>query len=46
MSGFATNTTDHLIRSNLWSTELKDVLLDDLMGMKYIKMIDQFPDGF
>lgn len=45
MSGFATNTTDHLIRSQLWSTELKDVLLDDLMGMRYVKMIDQFPDG-
>lgn len=45
MSGFTTNTTDHLIRSQLWSTDLKRVLEDELIGTKYVKMIEQFPDG-
>lgn len=45
MSGFATNTTDHLVRSNVWSTQLKEVLQDELMGMKYVDIITEFPDG-
>jgi len=45
MSGFTTQTIDHLIRSNLWSTNLKEVLEDELMGMRYVKMISDFPDG-
>lgn len=45
MAGFATNATDHLIRSNLWSTNLKEVLEDDLMAMTYVDMITDFPDG-
>jgi HK97 family phage major capsid protein len=45
MSGFSTQTDEHLIRSNLWSTELKEMLLEDLMMMQYVRMIDQFPDG-
>lgn len=42
---FQTNATDHLIRSNLWSTQLKEVLLDELMAMKYVDLITDFPDG-
>ncbi len=45
MSGFNTNNTDHLIRSQLWSTQLKEVFKHDLTGTKYVKMIEQFPDG-
>lgn len=45
MSGFATNTVDHIIRANLWSTQLKEVLEDELMGMKFVDMITDFPDG-
>jgi hypothetical protein len=45
MAGFSTGNNEHLIRSNLWSNELKDVLEADLMGMRYIKMITDFPDG-
>lgn len=45
MSGFATASNDHLIRSNLWSSDLKEVFLDELMATKYVKMIDEFPDG-
>jgi len=44
MSGFSTLSNEHLIRSNLWSTQIKEVLLEELMGMKYIDMLD-FPDG-
>ena len=45
MSGFSTNQTDHLIRSELWSNRLKEVFLEDLIGMKYVEMITDFPDG-
>lgn len=45
MAGFATNATDHVIRANLWSSDLKDVLQDELMAMKYVDMITDFPDG-
>lgn len=42
---FQTNNTDHLIRSNLWSSQLKDVLEDELFAMRYVDMITDFPDG-
>lgn len=45
MPGFATYNNDHLIRSQVWSSQLKDVLDFDLMGMKYVDMIDEFSDG-
>lgn len=43
--GFATNTNAHLIRSQLWSNDIKDIFLDELMAQKYVKMITDFPDG-
>lgn len=45
MSGFSTGNNEHLIRSNLWSTQLKEVLEDELMAQKYIDWITDFPDG-
>lgn len=45
MSGWQTNTNEHLIRSNLWSTQLKEVLQDELMAMQYVDFITDFPDG-
>lgn len=42
---FSTNNTDHLIRSNLWSSQLKEVLEDELMGTRYVDMITEFGDG-
>lgn len=45
MSGFATSNNDHLIRSNLWSNQIKEVLLDELFATKYVDMITDFPDG-
>lgn len=44
-AGFSTATNEHLIRSNLWSSKIKEVLEDELMGMRYIDMIEDFPDG-
>lgn len=42
---FSVNTNEHLIRSNLWSTELKEVLEDKLIGMQWVDWITDFPDG-
>lgn len=42
---FSVNTNEHLIRSNLWSTELKEVLVDKLIGMQWVDWISDFPDG-
>lgn len=45
MSGFQTNNTDHLTRSNVWSTQLKEVFQDSLMAIGYVDMITDFTDG-
>jgi len=45
MSGFSTLNNDHLIRTNLWSKQIKELLLDDLMGLKFVKVLPDFPDG-
>jgi hypothetical protein len=47
MGGFSTSSHgEHLIRSELWSQQLKDVFYEDLIGWKYIDMItSEFPDG-
>ena len=45
MSGFTTTSPDHLIRSQLWSAELKEILEDELMGARYVRDISDFTDG-
>lgn len=47
MTGFTTSGagSDHLIRSELWSSQLKDVLEDELMAQKYVNWLSEFPDG-
>jgi hypothetical protein len=45
MAGFTAANNEHLIRSNLWSSQIKEVLEDELMGAKYVDMISDFPDG-
>lgn len=45
MAGFEVNTDSHLIRSNLWSRQIKELLLDDLMAMRYVRVLTDFPDG-
>ena len=45
MSGMTTANSAQLIRSEVWSSELKDILRDELMAAKYVRMLDGFPDG-
>lgn len=45
MSGVMTSTTDRLIRTNIWSTKLKETFEAELFCMKYVDMITDFPDG-
>lgn len=45
MAGFVTTNMDHVIRSELWSSQLKEVLLDELAAQKYVDWITEFPDG-
>lgn len=42
---FMDATNQHLIRSNLWSNNLKELLLDELNAMKFVRIINDFPDG-
>jgi hypothetical protein len=44
-TGFSVAGNEHLIRSNLWSSQMKSLLLDDLMGMRFVKVLSEFPDG-
>jgi hypothetical protein len=37
--------SEHLVRTELWSSELKDILQEQLMGTKYVRMLNGFPDG-
>jgi len=40
-----TSGMGHLIRSQLWSKEVKDVLEDEIFAMRYVRMLQDFPDG-
>lgn len=44
MSGMTTSNSDVLIRSEVWSNQLKETLRDELEATKYVNWID-FPDG-
>lgn len=44
MAGMTTGNTDVLIRSEIWSNQLKDYLKDQLEATKYVNWID-FPEG-
>lgn len=45
MSGMTTANSTLLTRAEIWSNELKEVLEDDLMGMMFVDMLVDFPDG-
>jgi len=45
MSGMTTAANPYLIRSELWSTELKEILRDQMFAQRYVRMLDGFPDG-
>jgi len=40
-----TKVNENLVRAELWSAELKDVLQEQLMGTRYVRMLNGFPDG-
>tara|TARA_R100000742_G_C4279464_1_gene104100 strand:+ start:1687 stop:2628 length:942 start_codon:yes stop_codon:yes gene_type:complete len=40
-----TGNTGHLIRSEVWSSQLKEVLEDELQGQGYVNWMNEFPDG-
>lgn len=44
-SGFTVATNEHLIIANRYAKQLKDLLRDDLMGMRYVRNLTDFPDG-
>lgn len=45
MSGMTTANVSALTRAELWSNELKETLEEDLLGMSFVDMIVDFPDG-
>lgn len=45
MSVTTATTTTHLTRSEIWTTELKEVLQDYLMAQKFVHWLNGFPDG-
>jgi len=45
MAGFTVASNEHLIRSNLWSRQIKEVLEDELFALRFVRMIMDFPDG-
>ena len=41
----STTNTEHLIRSDIWSSQLKELFEDELFATRYISWLDGFPDG-
>ena len=46
MAGFTSQGNQHLIRTQLWSTQIKELLLDELNAMKFVRILGDFPDGY
>src|SRR3974390_1386707 len=46
MAGFMDANTNFLTRSNIWSRQIKELLLDELNAMKFVRIIQDFPDGY
>lgn len=45
MGGMTTGNTEHLRRAEVWSSQLKTVLEDELMAKGYVNWLSEFPDG-
>jgi hypothetical protein len=45
MAGHTTGNTEYLTRSNIWTRQLKELLLDELNAMKFVRVLTEFPDG-
>lgn len=46
MAGFQDANNQNLIRTNLWSRQIKELLLDELSAMKHVRILSDFPDGY
>src|SRR5258708_20555821 len=46
MAGFMDANTQFLVRTNLWSRQIKELLLDELNAMKFVRILSDFPDGY
>lgn len=45
MAGFSYANNEHLVRSDVWSTQLKEVLEDELIAQRWVRFMTDFPDG-
>lgn len=45
MAGHSSANTAYLTRSDIWSTQIKEVFEEELFAMKYVDMLTGFPDG-
>ncbi len=47
MAGMISSNADtqRLIRAEVYSSELKEILRDEMMAQRYVRMLDGFPDG-
>jgi hypothetical protein len=45
MAGFSYSNNEHLVRTNIWSSRLKEVYLEQLLGTNYVDWLTDFPDG-
>jgi hypothetical protein len=45
MAGFSYANNEHLVRTNIWSSQLKEVFLEHLLGTNYVDWLTDFPDG-
>jgi len=43
--GMTTANTSLLRRAEVWSSEIKEILRDELMAMQYVRWLTEFPDG-
>jgi len=46
MAGFMDANQQFMIRTNVWSRTIKELLLDELNAMKFVRIISDFPDGY
>jgi len=46
MAGITDMNQQNLVRTTLWSNQIKELLLDELNAMKFVRMIQNFPDGY
>lgn len=41
----STNVATYLTRTNIWSTEIKDILKSEMMAQRFVRVLTELPDG-